>query len=263
MRPFRLALAALMLMTVVVPTSLAQERPEQEKTEPAPADTDVLALKQAEAEYTQAIVKGDVEVLRRLIADDYAAFNSKGVALKTTKESLIKSVTSGTPKTESYEIYGLEAKVEGGTGITAGTAYKKDRAQNNLVQETTMKFTRTWVRNPSGGWQVRKLVSEVVGRKLGDMPVITNVSVYESNEGLLTTIHLTIYGLNLGGAGARVTINGKEVGHKVLEQNHRLIKIEGTKRALNLHAKSPNEITVEVGGKTSNNYIFKYAFSAL
>lgn len=110
---------------------------------------------------------------------------------------------------------------------------------------------------------MRKLVSEVVERKLGDMPVITNISVHETNEGLLTTIHLSLFGLNLGGSGARITINGKEVSHKILEQNHRMIKIEGTKRALNLHAKASNEVTVEVAGKSSNSYIFKYAFSAL
>lgn len=256
-----------MLAIVIVSAGHApiysQESSEKAKPELTALEADVLALKQAELEYTKAIVNGDVNALGRLVSDDYAAFNTKGVAAKITKNTLIQGVLSGPTKTESYEVFGLEAKIEGDVGTTSGTAYKKDRAPNNLVRETTMKVTRTWVRVPGASWQVRKLVSEVVDQRLGDMPVITNVSVYESNQGLLTTVHLSLVGLNLGGSGVRVTINGKEVSHKVLEQNHRRIQIEGTKRALNLNAKSPNEVSIEVGGKSSNIYIFKYAFSKL
>jgi hypothetical protein len=265
----KLTLSLLVLLGTLVAhaqtNSPVIEQPAKPQTsESTSAEANVLALKQAEADYRLAVVNSNAEALRRLIADDYSVFNAQGVASKTTKDSTIRDQLSGPIETESYDVFGLEVKIEGSVGTTSGTAYKKQRARSNpnLFQEIAMKFTRTWVLDSRGGWQVRKLVSQVVERKLGDMPVISNVSVFET-QGLLTRVHLALIGLNLGGSGVNVTINGKRVSNKVLEQNHSIIKIEGTKRELNLNAKSPNEISVEVGGKASNTYVFRYGFSSL
>jgi hypothetical protein len=93
MRLLQLSLAAGIAIIACSIFSLAQDPSERAKPELTAAEVDVLALKQAEAEYTKALVNADSEALKRLVADDYSAFNTKGVALKTTRDSLINNNT--------------------------------------------------------------------------------------------------------------------------------------------------------------------------
>jgi ketosteroid isomerase-like protein len=118
----------------------------------AAGPTDEATIQDLDTQRMQAMVRGDLEMLGRLLADDLTYTHASGVF--DTKESLLASISSGRLKYKSLERVDGRVRVFGNVAIATGHAAVQ--AQSALQGALSLKllFTDVWVRQPDGRWRM-------------------------------------------------------------------------------------------------------------
>jgi ketosteroid isomerase-like protein len=113
----------------------------------APAEKELMDV---ENHWAEATVKGDVQVLERLYADEYLAIDPAGATF--TKAQDIANVKSGNFKLETFKLDELKVRLHGEVAVVTG---------RNTIKATYMgkdisgayRFTDVFVKR-GGRWQV-------------------------------------------------------------------------------------------------------------
>ena len=113
--------------------------------EAAQNSADEKAVTQLVHEWLDALVKGDLDALDRIVADDYIITNSDGSVLgKQNLDPLIKF--------ESATVEDLKVRLYGETAVVTGTAAFKG-SFNGRPFNSRERFTDVWLKR-GGKWQV-------------------------------------------------------------------------------------------------------------
>jgi hypothetical protein len=110
-----------------------------------PADEKTVLA--AEKQYADAMVKGDVATLEKILADDLSYTHSN--VLIETKADVLKGITSGKTKYNAIEFKSTNVRQYGNTIITNHQMiFAQPQRMNNVY------VTMVWVKQPSGAWQM-------------------------------------------------------------------------------------------------------------
>jgi ketosteroid isomerase-like protein len=82
-----------------------------------------VAVKQIEHDWTDAMKAGDVDKLSQVIADDWTGLGYDGK--KSTKQSYLADIKSGSSKIESFEFGPMDVKVLGNVAVVQGSDTEK------------------------------------------------------------------------------------------------------------------------------------------
>jgi len=214
-----------------------------------------------------------------LIAEEYTVLDANGKITADTKSSVMRGVRSSALEYLSADVSGLEISINGVVAtVRASLVRELKNTENGSRGFQEGKYVRTWKRKENGweivGYQAFLKTSLTVQPKKDPVvsePVITSVAAQKIQKYLFsiavintpvyeTSIKLSIYGRELGGGGATVYINGKDVTKSITLQNHSLIVLEDSQKALGLSDKTENRIELFVNGKRANVYSFSQRF---
>lgn len=107
-------------------------------------------VRRLENERREAIRRNNVKALDRLMADDYVVTTVNGrVANKSDELALY---TSGSRKTQSWDVDNLRVRIYGKLAVVTGRAVVKDTLRGE-GREFQFRFTHVWVRR-QGRWQI-------------------------------------------------------------------------------------------------------------
>src|SRR5205807_309993 len=123
------------------------------------------------------------------------------------------------------------------------------------------RYTRTWVKRDDK-WRIVSF-QVTAATSATDAVIIRAVGASQIPGLIKLEVYLFIKGVNFGGSGARVLINGTDVSKQITSQRDYAIELKGTKGSLNLNSKSENRVIVIANGKESNAYLFSQKFSHL
>lgn len=113
---------------------------------PAAAEAE---LKKLEREWFDAVVKGDVEALKRILADDFAALNDDGSFINKAK--MIELSRAGLVKLDEIKTDEFNLRLYGNTAVVTGRAtYIRD--QKPLGQSSHIE---TWVKRADAAGKIR------------------------------------------------------------------------------------------------------------
>ena len=125
-------------------------------------------LKRLEREWFDAVVKGDAEALKRILADDFAALNDDGSFVNKAK--MIELSQAGLVKLDEIKTEEFNLRVYGNTAVVTGRAtYVRD--QKPLGQSSHIE---TWVKRADAAGKIRwqavswvsmRIKSSVLGAK--------------------------------------------------------------------------------------------------
>lgn len=107
-------------------------------------------VKAAEAARLRALIEGDVETLRRVLADELTYTHS--TARIDTKDSYMEPLLAGRTRYTSLEPSGVVARVYGQVAILTGTL-RSVALVGGRESRTHMRFTSTWIQR-DGRWQM-------------------------------------------------------------------------------------------------------------
>jgi ketosteroid isomerase-like protein len=139
MKTYRILLLFLLMVAAVPPCSLAQSPMSVEQ-----------AVMHFEQERVDAMTKGDLAALDRMLADDFIYTHSN--ARVETKQQLIDALKSGAFKYEEIKHSDLKAQVYGDTVVLRGKSDLKIKA-NNLPLAFQIRFLGVYVK-ANGRWQL-------------------------------------------------------------------------------------------------------------
>jgi hypothetical protein len=107
-------------------------------------------LIQSERELSNAIVKKDIAVMGRLIADDFTGVENSGQI--TNKFQVINEISTGENTVQTDSRTDLKVRIFGNTAIVTGRLRTiGSRKERNYNHQST--FTDTWI-NRNGEWQI-------------------------------------------------------------------------------------------------------------
>jgi ketosteroid isomerase-like protein len=244
-------------------TVLAQEHPKPpDKAEPtkenttAPSEADQAPIIKLEFEYALAMEKNDLEKLDSFFADEYVATNADG-NVTANKAKVMSDLESQDTRYDSYAVDDLNVRVYGDTATVTGHARTTGVSKGQRFV-TERRYTRTWVKRDDK-WRIVSF--QVTAAKSATDAVIIGAVSLSPIRGLVTVeVLLFIKGVNFGGSGARVLINGTDVSKQITAQQNYIIEMKGSKGSLNLNSKSENRVVVIANGKESNSYLFTQKF---
>jgi ketosteroid isomerase-like protein len=117
------------------------------------ADPPVEAtIQDLDAQRMQAMVRGDLDTLRRLLGDDLTYTHASGIF--DTKASLLDKIASGRLKYKSIERLDGSVRVYGGVAIATGHAAVQAQSAELGTLVLKLLFTDVWVRQTDGRWQM-------------------------------------------------------------------------------------------------------------
>jgi sugar lactone lactonase YvrE len=90
------------------------------------------------------------------------------------------------------------------------------------------------------------------------MPVGGNQTEVNISSASFTKPNLVINGSGFGSSGAIVSVNGRDISALATAQTDSMISLKGNKKKLNLR-NGPNQVTVIVGGVSSNTFVLNLA----
>ena len=115
------------------------------------AGPDEAAVLAAQKERMQAMVRGDVEALGRLLPDDLTYTHASGVV--DTKASLLASIKSGKLKYKSIDPGQPHVRIYGNTAVLTGTATVQVESTMAGPAPFQIHFTDVYVKKGTGPWQ--------------------------------------------------------------------------------------------------------------
>ena len=131
-------------------------------------------LKKLEREWFDAVVKGDAETLKRILADDFAALNDDGGFIN--KNSMAELLKAGSVKLDEIRTDEFNLRLYGNTAVVTGRA-TYIRNQKPLGQSSHIE---TWVRRADAAgkprWQAVSWVSMPIKASVLGAKAITTES---------------------------------------------------------------------------------------
>lgn len=115
---------------------------------PADRAEDIRIITAGERAWGEAYVTGDVAAVQRLLADDFAGINPRGV--RFDKAKVLKDVGEGPPST-SDRLGPVEIRFYGDTAVAQAHEYEVGPAPKRTAVEHV--FTDTWVKL-GGRWRI-------------------------------------------------------------------------------------------------------------
>jgi len=116
-----------------------------------PAGPEEAAVLAAQKERLQAMVRGDLDALGRLLPDDLTYTHASGVA--DTKASLLSSIAAGKLKYKAFDPGQPRVRIYGNTAVLTGTATVQVESATIGPAPFPILFTDVYVRKPDGRWQ--------------------------------------------------------------------------------------------------------------
>lgn len=113
------------------------------------AQSSTAAIKKADNDRSQAIVKGDLAAVDKATADTYVFTDSTGRV--TEKTELMNELKTGSLKVQSQDSADVKVQIYGNTAVETGKI-SGNLTQNGQSMSGTFRFTRVWV-NHNGTWQ--------------------------------------------------------------------------------------------------------------
>jgi len=102
-------------------------------------------------ERTEAMIKGDLAALDRLLADDLSYVHSSTKV--DTKASFIENLRSGAAKYKAFQREEANTRVFGDSAVNAGVATVSVENQGQAPATFKIRYTNVWV-NRGGKWQM-------------------------------------------------------------------------------------------------------------
>jgi len=131
-------------------------------------------LKKLEREWFDAVVKGDAETLKRILADDFAALNDDGAFINKTR--MAELLQAGSVKLDEIRTDEFNLRLYGNTAVVTGRA-TYIRNQKPLGQSSHIE---TWVRRADAAgkprWQAVSWVSMPIKASVLGAKAITTES---------------------------------------------------------------------------------------
>ena len=131
-------------------------------------------LKKLEREWFDAVVKGDAETLKRILADDFAALNDDGAFINKTR--MAEFLQAGSVKLDEIRTDEFNLRLYGNTAVVTGRA-TYIRNQKPLGQSSHIE---TWVRRADAAgkprWQAVSWVSMPIKASVLGAKAITTES---------------------------------------------------------------------------------------
>lgn len=196
----RFLLIVLLALFAMTPSLAQTKRPNQSKARVAQTTGAEAELRKLEREWFDAVVKGDVETLKRVLAEDFSALNDDGSFIG--KARMTEMLQSGFVKLDEIRTDGFKLRLYGATAIVNGRA-TYIRNQKPLGQSS---HTEVWVKRPDASgksrWQAvswvsmrikasllwAKAVTTQSGLRYEDLVVGTGASPQPGQE---VTVHYT------------------------------------------------------------------------
>lgn len=121
---------------------------------------------QLENAWRDAILRGNVTTLDRLMADDYLAITSSG-ALQT-KEQTLAYLRSGQLRFTSLQLFDRKIRFYGKTALVTSMAEARGTTPEGVVSGR-YRYTRVYVQDPKGEWKIVSFEASRIHRlhKLG------------------------------------------------------------------------------------------------
>jgi ketosteroid isomerase-like protein len=116
----------------------------------SPTENVEQVLTKLEQDWAEALVKGDVATIDRIVADDFIATLSDGKS--ETKAQHIEAVKSGAYKVEFMNLDEIKVHVFGDTAVVTLRQTEKSKT-NGKDNSGWYRFTDTWIKR-NGKWQI-------------------------------------------------------------------------------------------------------------
>jgi len=142
------AAAALSLALAVPGAGFASPPPESPATQ----------LEALERELVAAIARGDLVAYDRIVADDYVAFQASGA--ESTKAQIMASYRAGSLHYTGLEIFDVEGRVFGDTGVVSAKT-KGLRREGDHDVPNRVRYIRVYARR-DGRWRAVAQMAAVV-----------------------------------------------------------------------------------------------------
>ena len=115
------------------------------------AGPDEAAVLAAQKDRLQAMVRGDLDALGRLLPDDLTYTHASGVA--DTKASLLESIKAGKLKYKAFDPGQPRVRIYGNTAVLTGTATVQVESTMAGPAPFQIHFTDVYVKKGAGPWQ--------------------------------------------------------------------------------------------------------------
>jgi ketosteroid isomerase-like protein len=145
---------------ILVGGSLASAQlPRQPEGDDAGRRQSEREIRELEAEFSQAVVRGDRAFYNRVLADDFTHTSHSGL-FKTRAQWLAESKSSdkpdanpGTTHYDALDVDDLAVRIYGDTAVVTGRTTPKGRNAKGEPMTGQYRFLRVWVKQ-RGEWQV-------------------------------------------------------------------------------------------------------------
>lgn len=141
----RMAMLIPLLLGVVCATPIYAGMPKAQKHEYR------REIFQLEETWRDAILKGNINALDGLLADDYLAITSSGTL--QTKEQTLAYLRSGQLHFTSLQLFDRKVRFYGKTALVTSMAEARGTTPEGVVSGR-YRYTRVYVQNPKGEWKI-------------------------------------------------------------------------------------------------------------
>jgi ketosteroid isomerase-like protein len=108
-------------------------------------------IDQLEEQWRTAILKGDINTMNSLLADDYMAITPTGT-LQTKQESLA-NLRSGSFHVTTLDVSDRKVRIYGDTAVVTSVADVQATTPDGALSGA-YRYTRVYVRDPQGIWKI-------------------------------------------------------------------------------------------------------------
>ena len=109
------------------------------------------SIEQLEQQYRQAMLKGDVDTMGRMLADDYLGIEPNGII--ETKAETLYAWKNHLIEIKALYLSDLHVRIYGDTAVVTSRAYVVGRGPDGL-RNGEYRYTRVYHRESSGAWQI-------------------------------------------------------------------------------------------------------------
>jgi ketosteroid isomerase-like protein len=107
----------------------------------------VPAIEKAEQDWSSAVRRGDAAAMGKILADDLVYTHSTGIV--DTKDSYIKSITSGSQKYAGIEYSDTKIRVYGRAALVTAVV-RMTGTTNGVPFDNKLRMSHVWVRGAKG-----------------------------------------------------------------------------------------------------------------
>src|ERR1019366_8627297 len=123
-------------------------------------------VEQLEEAWRTAQVNGDVEAMDKLLSEDYVGITMSGQVV--TKRQQLDRMRNRTTVLTKIELDDVKVKLIGTTAAIVTSLAEIDGTSDGAAMHGTYRYTRVYLRLPSGGWKITNFEATRVGKPPSD-----------------------------------------------------------------------------------------------